>query len=52
MASIHVGDLPEGTKRCRICAEPINAARANASIAAPTRTSFASGWDQHQLSCR
>ncbi len=28
MAGIHVGDLPEGTKRCIVCAEPINAAAA------------------------
>jgi hypothetical protein len=24
MAATHVGELPEGTKRCRVCAEPIN----------------------------
>jgi hypothetical protein len=26
MAGIHVGELPDGTKRCVVCAEPINAA--------------------------
>jgi hypothetical protein len=26
MATIHVGDIPQGTKRCIVCAEPINAA--------------------------
>jgi predicted nucleic acid-binding Zn ribbon protein len=24
MADVHVGPLPEGTKHCRVCAEPIN----------------------------
>lgn len=24
MATIHIGDLPEGTKRCLVCAEPIH----------------------------
>jgi hypothetical protein len=26
VTSIHIGELPEGTKRCLICAEPINVA--------------------------
>jgi predicted nucleic acid-binding Zn ribbon protein len=26
MATVHVGDLPEGTKRCIVCGEPIHAA--------------------------